>query len=169
MQFKLCLTPLQVQQLLGETKPEQFDSHVSFKAVLLGFTCDLCSWAESEEAGLSVEERKPEKINGVQRILSGSDFVFTIRIDSASTEQARQLISLQQHLAKNEWWSEHNSGFVDMHRTTMSLMGRAGTRTAPHVDQAGAKLYSCCWAKGVFAASCNVCGDAQFVRSNSRL
>ena len=34
---------------------------MSFKAVLTGFTSDLCIWAESEEAGLSIEQRRPER------------------------------------------------------------------------------------------------------------
>ena len=134
--------------MLGETKPftEELDSHqppMSFNAVLSGFRSDLCAWAESEEAGLSAEQRQPEKIvPAVQRILSNSYLAFTVRMDSASTEQARQLVSLRQQTAKSEWWGEHTAGFVDMHRTTLCLMGRAGTRTAPHVDWADAKNFA---------------------------
>ena len=62
-----CLILLQVEQLLEERKPftEELDCHqppMSFNAVLTGFRSDLCNWAESEEARLSVEQRKPEKI-----------------------------------------------------------------------------------------------------------
>ena len=60
-------------------------------------------------------------------------------MDSASTEQAQQLLSSRQQTAKSEWWGEHTAGFVDMHRMTLCLVGRAGTRTAPHVDWADAK------------------------------
>ena len=63
----MCLNLLQVEQLLGETKPstEELDCHqppMSFNAVLTGFRSDLCTWAESEEAGLSVEQRKPDPV-----------------------------------------------------------------------------------------------------------
>ena len=65
MQFDLCLTPLQVEQLLGETKPfaEELDSHqppVSFKAVLVGFTSDLCVGQSQRKQGsqLSREGQK---------------------------------------------------------------------------------------------------------------
>ena len=73
-----CLTLLQVEQLLGETKPftEELDCHqppMNFNTVLTGFKFDLCSWAESEQAGLSIEQRKPEKIvAAVRQILSSS-------------------------------------------------------------------------------------------------
>ncbi len=54
-------------QWLGMTRPgtEELDCYLppmSFKAVFSGFTSDLNTWAESKFAGLSVEQRKPEKI-----------------------------------------------------------------------------------------------------------
>ena len=64
--------------MLGETKPftEELDPHqppTSFNAVLTGFKSDLCFGAESEKAGPSAEQRKPEKIvTAVQQILSDS-------------------------------------------------------------------------------------------------
>ena len=142
--------------MLGETKPftEELDSHqppVSFKAVLIGFTSDLCSWAESEEAGLSIEQRRPEKIvAAAQQLLSCSYVAFTVRMDSASTEQASKLISVRKHAAKSEWWGEHTAGLVDRHRTTLCLMGRAGTKTAPHVDWADAKNFAVAVAQKVW-------------------
>lgn len=61
---------------------------MSCKAVLTGFTSDLCTWAESEGAGLSVEERQPDKIViAVQRMLSSSYLTFTVRMDTASQEK----------------------------------------------------------------------------------
>ena len=49
------------------TRPfaEELDCYLlpmSLKTVLSGFTSDLCTWAESKEVGLSIEQRKPEKV-----------------------------------------------------------------------------------------------------------
>ncbi len=146
-----CLTeplPLQMGQWLGITRPftEELDCYLppmSFQAVLSGFTCDLCTWAESKDAGLSVEQRKPEKIVAtVRQMLSSSYLAFTVRMDTASTEQAKQLISLRLQTAHSEWWGEHTAGFIDMHRTTLCLIGRAGTKTAPHADWADARNFA---------------------------
>ncbi len=146
-----CLTepvPLQMGQWLGMTRPftEELDCYLppmSFKTVLTGFTSDLCTWAESKEAGLSVEQRKPEKIvAAVRQMLSSSYIAFTVRMDTASTEQAKQLISLRQQTAHSEWWGEHTAGFIDMHRTTLCMIGRAGTKTAPHADWADARNFA---------------------------
>ncbi len=116
---------------------------MSFKAVLSEFTSDLCTWAGSKDAGLSVEQRKPEKIVAIVRqMLSSSYLAFTVRIDTASTEQAKQLILLRLKTAHSEWWGEHTAGFIDMHRTTLCLIGRAGTKTAPHADWADARNFA---------------------------
>lgn len=151
LQISCCLTepvPLQMGQCLGMTRPftEDLDCYLtpmSFKAVLSGFTSELCTWAGSREAGFSVEQRKPEKIVvAVQQMLSSSYIAFTVRMDTASTGQAKQLISLRQQTAHSEWWGEHTAGFIDMHRTTLSMIGRAGTKTAPHADWADARNFA---------------------------
>ncbi|KAL3134232.1 hypothetical protein ABBQ38_006663 [Trebouxia sp. C0009 RCD-2024] len=138
----------EVGQWLGMTSPSiaELDCHLpamSCKAVLTGFTSDLCTWAESEGAGLSVEERQPDKIVvAVQRMLSSSYLAFTVRMDTASTGEAKQLISMRLQTAHSEWWGEHTAGFIDMHRTTLCLIGMAGTKTAPHADWADAKNFA---------------------------
>ena len=82
-------------QCLGMIRPftEELDCYLppmSFKTVLSGFTFDLGTWAESKEAGLSVEQRKPERIvAALQQILSSSYIAFTVCMDTASTEQAK--------------------------------------------------------------------------------
>ena len=77
----------------------------------------------------SVQQRKPEKIvAAVRQMLPFSYHAFTVSMDIASTEQAKQLISLQQQTAHSEWWGEHTAGFIDMHRTTLCLIGRVGTQ-----------------------------------------
>ena len=130
------------------TRPltEELDCYLpplSFKAVLSGFTSDLNTWAESKFAGLSVEPRKPEIIvAAVQQMLSFLYLAFIVRMDTASTEQAKQLISLRQQTAQSEWWGEHTAGFMDMHKTTLCLIGRAGTKTAPHADWAHARNFA---------------------------
>ena len=116
---------------------------MSCKAVLTGFTSDLCTWAESEDAGLSVEQRQPDKIViAVQRMSSSSYLAFTVRMDTACTGEAKQLISMRQLAAHFEWWGEHTAGFVDMHRTTLCLIGMAGTKAAPHADWADARNFA---------------------------
>ena len=151
LQISCCLTepvPLQMGQGLGLTRPftEELDCYLppmSFKTVLSGFTSVLCTWAESKEAGFSVEQGKSEKIvAAVQQMLSSSYIAFTVRMDTASTEQAKQLILLRQQIARSEWWGEHTAGFIDMHRTTLCMIGRAGTKTAPHADWADARNFA---------------------------
>ena len=116
---------------------------VSCKAVLTGFTSDLCTWAELKDAGLSVEQRRPDKIvTAVQRMLSSSYLAFTVRMDTASTGEAKQLISMRLQTAHSKWWGEHTAGFIDMHRTTLCQIGMAGTKTAPHADWADAKNFA---------------------------
>ena len=108
-------------------------------------------WAASEEARLSLEQRQPEKIvAGIQSLLSSSYLAFTVRMDSASTEQARQFLSTRQQTAKFEQWGEQVAGFYDMDRTTLRLMGRAGARTAPHVDWADAETFAIAVGQNVF-------------------
>ena len=151
LQMFCCLTepvPLQMGQCLAMTRPctEELDCYLppmSFKTVLSGFTSDLCTWAESKQAGLSVEQRKPAKIvAAVLQMLSSSYIAFTVRMDTASTEEAKQLIWLRQHTTHSEWWGEHTAGFIDMHRMTLCLIGRAGTKTAPHADWADARNFA---------------------------
>ena len=116
---------------------------MSCKAVLTGFTSDLCTWAEFKDIGLSVAQRQPDKIvTAVQRMLSSSYLAFTVRMDTASTGEAKQLISMRLQTAHSEWWGEHTAGFIDMHRTTLCLVGMAGTKTAPHADGADAKNFA---------------------------
>ncbi len=92
---------------------------------------------ESKLVGLSIEQRKPEKIVAVvQQMLSSLYLAFTVSMDTAFTQQAKQLISLRQQTAHSEWWGEHTAGFIDMHRPTLCLIGSAGTKPAPHVDWA---------------------------------
>ena len=69
-------------------------------------------------------------------MLSFSYIAFDVRTDTASTEQAKQLISLRQQTAYSEWWGEHTAGFLDMRRTPLCMNGTAGTKTAPHADWA---------------------------------
>ena len=116
---------------------------MSCKAVLTGFTSDLCTWAEFKDAGLSVEQRQPDKIvTAVQRTLSSSYLAFTVRMDTASTGEAKQLISMRLQTAHSEWWGEHTAGFIDMHRTTLSMIERAERKTAPHADWADARNFA---------------------------
>ncbi|KAL0031501.1 hypothetical protein WJX77_003847 [Trebouxia sp. C0004] len=138
----------EVGQWLGMTSPSiaELDCYLpamSCKAVLTGFTSDLCTWAKSEDAGLSAEQRQPDKIvTAVQRMLSSSYLAFTVRMDTAFTGEAKQLISMRLQTAHSEWWGEHTARFIDMHRTTLCLIGMAGTRTAPHADWADAKNFA---------------------------
>lgn len=81
----------------------EVDCHLlpmSCKGVLTGFTSDLCTWAESRDAGLSIEQTKPDKIvAAMQRTLSSTYLSFTVRMDTASTGEAQQLILLRQQSA----------------------------------------------------------------------
>ena len=51
---------------------------MSYKAVLTEIASDLCTWAESIDAGLSVEHRQPDTT--VQRMLSSLHLAFTDRM-----------------------------------------------------------------------------------------
>ncbi|KAL3146626.1 hypothetical protein ABBQ32_000857 [Trebouxia sp. C0010 RCD-2024] len=124
----------QVGEWLGMSSPSiaELDCYLpamSCKAVLTGFTSDLCTWAESQDAGLSVEQRQPDKVViVVQRMLSSSYLAFIVRMDTAFTAEAKRLISMRQLPAHYEWWGEHTAGFLDMHKTTLCLIGMAGTK-----------------------------------------
>ncbi|KAL3146625.1 hypothetical protein ABBQ32_000857 [Trebouxia sp. C0010 RCD-2024] len=124
----------EVGEWLGMSSPSiaELDCYLpamSCKAVLTGFTSDLCTWAESQDAGLSVEQRQPDKVViVVQRMLSSSYLAFIVRMDTAFTAEAKRLISMRQLPAHYEWWGEHTAGFLDMHKTTLCLIGMAGTK-----------------------------------------
>lgn len=143
---------------------------MSCKAVLTGFTSDLCTCAESEDAGLSVEQRQPDKVViVVQRMLSSSYLAFIVQMDTAFTAEAKQLISMRQLPAHYEWWGEHTAGFVDMHKTTLCLIGMAGTKRAPHADSADARNFAIAIGRKVWHSHAMACQSSHLGHSQQKL
>ena len=78
-----------------------------------------------------------------QAALAALHQLLQIEHDSLALDtDGQSCLLLRLKTAHSEWWGEHTAGFIDMHRTTLCLIGRAGTKTAPHADWADARNFA---------------------------
>lgn len=88
-------------------------------------------------------KEKTEKlvVKAVRKLFRNHNYIeFTARLDlpvTMKTEDAHVLLNVRTAFLKGEWW-QHMEGFQDLHRTTLILVGKAGTATPGHADWAEA-------------------------------